>query len=98
MSEKATPEQTTQFIKEIEALDKAADKDSSKFSDWELAYVDEQGDRVEEFGQKVFVSVKQVETTHNIYRKIILGEDTRPANGEGKPLKKRNRAASRQSE
>lgn len=90
-SEKATAEQITKFIEQVQELGKLADEDEKKFSDWELAYVDEQADRVDDFGDKVFVSQKQAQTADTIYRKIVLGEDTRSA-GDSKPAKKRKSA------
>lgn len=89
MSEKASSEEMKQFLGQIAELDKLADEDTSQFTEWELNYIDEQAERAEEFGEKIYVSAKQVETLDKIYRKVILGEKP-PAKA-----RKRNRAKSK---
>ena len=86
--EKATAEQTKRCVKQISELDKLADKDPAKFTDWELNFVDEQADRVDEFADKTYFSIKQVEIVDRIYRKIVLCEDV-GGGGDDKPVKKR---------
>ena len=97
MSEKASAEELKKFIKQVGELDELADENSSKFSDWEIKFLDEQADRLDEFGKKTYVSKKQAEAIDKIYRKVILGEDVR-AEADGGPTRKRNRAANRAAE
>lgn len=93
-SEKATEAESKQFLKQVGELDKLADEDASPFNTFELEFLDSQADRVEEFGEKTYVSAKQAQVIDSIYRKIVLHEDVRP-DGDNKSIKKRNRAASR---
>lgn len=96
MSEKASAAAVKKFLEQVGELDKIADEDPNKFSEWELKFLDEQADRADEFGKKIYVSEKQAETVDKIYRKVILGEDVRE--NDGAPTKKRNRSANRTAE
>lgn len=91
MIEKAPQNKIQEAIKQLLAIDEAIQKDPDSMSTFVLKFMggdpeeqkDGMMDRLESFGDNLFLSLKQVEIINNIHAQVVLGEEPKRT----KPIK-----------